>query len=213
MKGEDAMGMRNRRGVWVFWVLVGLMGGIILLHRRPSAEELVTHVGLWSTVAAAVLLHEGGHGLMAACLGVRMRKLRPELFGARLELEGVISYPREWWVAAGGPLANLLSAAVVYPWAARGEEWALWFFGASAVLGAVNLLPVKTLDGGRMLTCAAAWLWGDGAAVTLVGITTGITTGLLWMLSVYALLRAEQMLSLFAFSLCLLWRVIRGDKV
>lgn len=205
------MGVRIGRGVWIIWVLGGLVGGIILLRWRPNAEELITHVGLWCTVAVAVLLHEGGHGLMAACLGVRMRKLRPELFGARLELEGVISYPREWWVAVGGPLANLLSAVAVYPWAVRGAEWALWFLGASVALGAVNLLPVKTLDGGRMLTCAAAWLWGDGVAVRLVGITTGITTGLLWMLSVYALLRSQQMLSLFAFSLCLLMRVIRRD--
>lgn len=207
------MGGRIFRGVWGLWVLGGIMGGIVLLKWWPSGGELLANMGLWCTVAAAVLLHEGGHGLMAACLGVRMRKLRPALFGARLELEGMISYSREWWVAVGGPLANLLSAVAVYPWAAKGEEWALWFLGASVALGAVNLLPVKTLDGGRMLTCAAAWLWGDGVAVRLVGITTATCTGLLWMLSVYALLRAEQMLSLFAFSLCLLMRVIRGDGV
>ena len=205
------MGLRIHGGVWLLGVLGGLAGGLVLLRWRPSVEELLANLGLWCTVAVAVLLHEGGHGLAAACLGVRMARLRPELFGARLELAGVISYPREWWVAAGGPLANLLSSVAVYPWAAKGEEWALWFLGASLALGAVNLLPVKTLDGGRMLTCAAAWLLGDGVAVRLVGITTGICTGLLWMLSVYALLRAEQMLSVFAFSLCLLMRIIRGD--
>ena len=162
-------------------------------------------------VLGAAALHECGHWAAAWGVGARVRGLTLDLFGARMELEGFLSYGAEIFVAAGGPLAGFLGTALAYPlWRSGGSEAAGLFAVASGVLGAVNLLPVGTLDGGRMLACGAAWLWGESVARGLLRITTGLLLGALWMVAVYGLLRAGHMLSLFAFSLSLLTRTWDG---
>lgn len=167
-------------------------------------------------IAAAALLHECGHAVAAWGCGVNIRTLRLDLFGARMELSGMMSYGQELWVAAGGPLVNFLSAALVYPlWRAHGGaiEGCLFLFTVVSLgLGGLNLLPVGTLDGGRILRCAVAHLFGDRAAETVLCLTTALCLGGLWLLSVYALLRAGQMLSLFVFTLCLLFRMLSPDR-
>lgn len=207
------MKIRVGKGMWFMLILTVGTGMIGMARRQLSVAELWEQGSLWLTVGAAALLHELGHFTAARLVGVQVSQVKADLFGARLELGGLISYPREWLVAACGPLVNVLCGVAAYPPAAAGKEWAVWFVGASLTLAAVNLLPVETLDGGRMLSCAVAWLFGDAAAVAVTRVTTGVCMGLLWMLSVYALLRAEQLLSVFVFSLCLLLRCIkRGEN-
>jgi membrane-associated protease RseP (regulator of RpoE activity) len=75
---------------------------------------------------------------------------------------------------------------------------------ASVCLGLVNLLPVAGLDGGRLLSCAVSLWLGPRAGDRVLRVTTAAVTGGLWLLSVYGLLRAGQLLTLFGFSLCLL---------
>jgi Zn-dependent protease len=193
--GSAVLGMAEtwRRG----WDLIGLWEG-----SRP-----------WLIVAAAALVHELGHIAAARWVGVGIRGMKLDLFGARLELGGLLSYGREFWIAAGGPLAGLLSVAVLYPLnTLRGREGIELFLGASLVLGCVNLLPVGTLDGGRMLRSAVAWMAGDRAAEGVLRWTTGLCLGMLWLLAAYALLRRGELLSVFAFSLCLLFRTLGGEE-
>ena len=128
-------------------------------------------------------------------------------FGARMELEGLLSYGREMAVAVGGPLASFLGAAWAYPLPCGGAGI---FFWANLALGVVNLLPVGTLDGGRILRCGVAWLWGERAAAGVLRVTTAVGLGSLWLISVYGLLRGGQLLSGFVFSLCLLLRTVWG---
>lgn len=192
--GSAVLGMAEtwRRG----WDLIGLWEG-----SRP-----------WLIVAAAALVHELGHIAAARWVGVGIRGMKLDLFGARLELGGLLSYGREFWIAAGGPLASFLSVAVLYPLnTLRGREGIELFLGASLVLGCVNLLPVGTLDGGRMLRSAVAWMAGDRAAEGVLRWTTGLCLGMLWLLAAYALLRRGELLSVFAFSLCLLFRTLGGE--
>ena len=167
----------------------------------------------WLIVAAAALVHELGHIAAARSVGVGIRGMKLDIFGARLELGGLLSYGREFWIAAGGPLANFLSVAVLYPvQTLRVKEGMELFLGASLVLGCVNLLPVGTLDGGRMLRSAVAWMAGDRAAEGVLRWTTGLCLGMLWLLAAYALLRRGEFLSVFAFSLCLLFRTVGGEE-
>ena len=77
---------------------------------------------------------------------------------------------------------------------------------ASLGLCAVNLLPVASLDGGRILSCLLSLTLGADAARRVLRLLSLFLLSLLWLLSVYALLRAGQFLSLFVFSFSLLVR-------
>ncbi len=203
------MRIRVGRGIWVLGIGVAVMEAISAVRSGRSAEEMWDEAWPWLVVMAAAGLHEVGHLIAAWGARVGVRGLRLDLFGARMELSGLLSYGQEFFVAAGGPLVSLVCAAISYPliytW---GREGVSLFCGASLVLGVVNLLPAGTLDGGRMLRSGVAWLRGDEAATAILKGTTAVCLGLLWLISVYGLLRAGQMLSLFVFSLCLLLRAV-----
>ncbi len=203
------MRMQVSRGA-AFLVVGAAVLGIVGAWRRGGVTVLWEQLWPWMVVAVAAGLHELGHIMAAWGAGVGIGGLKLDLFGARLELRGMLSYGQEFFVAAGGPLASLFSAALAHPLAARGQECAALFYCVSLVLGGVNLLPVGTLDGGRILRSLTAWLFGERVSITILRVTTGICLGLLWMLAVYGLLRAGQMLSVFAFSLCLLVRSVTG---
>lgn len=204
------------------------------LQVSPAALLLVGGAAVWAASAAeegirpaallllglAALIHELGHLAAAVACGVRITGMRLDLFGARLELPGLLSYRQELLVALGGPAANLLTAIVLFrAWTACGcpvcgaspslSGWALVLgvlLPASLGLCAVNLLPVATLDGGRILSCLLSLTLGADAARRVLRLLSLFLLSLLWLLSVYALLRAGQFLSLFVFSFSLLVR-------
>ncbi len=158
-------------------------------------------------VALAAILHELGHAVAAWGWSVPIRVLRMDLFGARMELGGLTGYAAEMAVAAGGPVVSLTVAALAYP---VGSAWAgaYLFSSVSLGLGLLNLLPVRGLDGGRMLSCALSLAAGERVADVTLRITTGVALGGLWLLSVYALLRVGEALTMFTFALCLLVRLL-----
>ncbi|MBR5124673.1 MAG: hypothetical protein IKU90_06025 [Clostridia bacterium] len=184
-----------------------------VLRARDAAATLWGTAGTVVMVVVAALLHELGHAVAAWGLGAPIRSLRLDLFGARMELGGMLSYGQEWMIAMGGPLVNLLSAVLVLPHCLRAgfDGSGGIFLAASAVLGGVNLLPVQSLDGGRMLHALLSLLGGARAGDMALRLTTGLFLGGLWLLSVYALLRVGQMLTLFTFSLCLLFRLVSPE--
>ncbi len=207
------MRMKISRGAIILVMGAAFLGAVETWRRGWDFAGLWEESRPWLIVAAAALVHELGHIAAARWVGVGIRGMKLDLFGARLELGGLMSYGRECLIAAGGPLASLLSVAVLYPLQAfRGREGMELFLGASLVLGCVNLLPVGTLDGGRMLRSAVAWLAGDRVAAVVLRWTAGLCLGMLWLLAAYALLCRGELLSVFAFSLCLLFRTVGGEE-
>ena len=206
------MKMKVSPGAGLLAVGIVLLGAVEIWRGGWNRGEIPEQSLPWLIIATAAMIHELGHVVAAASLGVGIRGMNLDLFGARLELGGLLSYGGECWIAAGGPLANFLSVALLCPIPLfRETGGGALFLGASLTLGCVNLLPLWTLDGGRILRSAVAWAAGDRIADRLLRWTTGICLGLLWLVAVYALLRKGQMLSLFAFSLCLLVRVAKRD--
>ncbi len=181
------------KGLWLFL----LMTAWVLLRRDVE----------WMAVLGAAALHEGGHLLSARLCGVRVKGFRVGVLGARMALEGLLPYGKEFFIAAGGPLVNLLCAGGI--WLGCGgsltEGWSLFFY-ASLGLGLLNLLPVGTMDGGRMLTAALSRFFSSSVAERCVGVTTALCLGGLWMLTVYGLLRGAPVVSLSVFFLFLLLR-------
>lgn len=101
------------------------------------------------TFLLAAALHEGGHLLAARWRGVPVRALSMTAFGCVLDFvdEALVRDRDLLWIAAAGPLCNLLFALLcVTPWMGRWRGAAL--FGAEHLLLALfNLLPVFPLDG------------------------------------------------------------------
>jgi membrane-associated protease RseP (regulator of RpoE activity) len=79
-------------------------------------------------------------------------------------------------------------------------------------LGILNLLPIRSFDGGRMLECTLYALTDARIASTVMhGVSFGFLL-LLWLIAVYFLLRAGDGLSLFCFSLALFLRFFEDEK-
>lgn len=166
--------------------------------------------------ALVAIQHECAHAFASARLGYKLNKIVLMPFGAIIDgdLKG-ISFKDEIYVAAWGPICNLITAAFFV---------ALWWLVptmyaftdtacySSLSIALVNLLPAYPLDGGRILKCVLtrAYLKGDPntqKAVKRAGkLCRGITltiSGCLLALFILLCTRKQVNLTLFAFSLFL----------
>ena len=184
---------------------------------RPMAAVLLLWLILSNRVAIGVItlvaaaLHEGGHAIAAKIMRIPLSFLRMDLLGARLDVSGrVLSYGEEWLLCAAGPITSLLCAMAAAPfWHLL--EYAGLFSCVSFILGLLNLLPVRTFDGGRMLECFLLSFLGERLAGRWMRGCTFLFLFLIWAVAVYLLLRAGDGLSLLCFSMSLMTRFFEGD--
>ncbi len=155
---------------------------------------------------AAAAVHEVGHLVAAALLGVRVGSFSVNLLGVRLGLAvPLYSYKREWLLCAAGPALNLLTGgAAYYIYRNFGSpeklKYVLFFAIASLFLALLNLLPIKNFDGGRMLICIAAPIIGIYTAEKITNTLSFFSVLLIWVMSLYLMLRVGSSLALFVFS-------------
>ena len=185
---------------------VGVIPALILLLMlilQPSGIVL-------SSLGAATL-HELGHVLAAVMLGIPMRSLDVGAFGASLRVRGsLIPYPKEFLLCAAGAAMNLLAAAATVAISERRgyfSETGEWFAAVSLMLGILNLMPAEGFDGGRMLAVTLSSFFGPRTSARILSLSTFLSVLILWMLSVYLLLRFGTSLSLFIFTLSLFYRL------
>lgn len=186
--------------------------------------------------AIAAALHEAGHLIAAKLLGIGISEIAFEFSGIRIVTDGSLhSYKKEMLLAAAGPLVNILAFLASYTvFLAKGggiltmiesggsllvlgdgEKYAyLSFFALSSLIQAtVNLLPVKTFDGGRIISCISAQLFGESASERIIGITTAFSTFILWTIALYLMLRVSSGLGIYVFSTCIFMGVVTsGEK-
>lgn len=174
--------------VLILWMLLTDRGGIALM-----------------TLAAAIL-HECGHILAARLMRIPLKDLRLDILGARLEVCGrMLSYSEEWILCAAGPLVSLLCAALAFPLWHLGS-YPMTFSCASLILGLLNLLPIRTFDGGRMLESILSAVFSPRLSQRIMHVATFLFLFLLWAIAVYFLLRANDGISLLCFSMSLFTR-------
>lgn len=109
--------------------------------------------GLMSASLLAVVLHEMGHL-------VWMKKCRTAPKSVKMSLGGVLMIGSAFCtakesisIALAGPIVNFLFTVVFYSLGVYFDNVLLAAFGVVQFLvGAINLLPVKGLDGGTVLT-------------------------------------------------------------
>ncbi len=151
---------------------------------------------------AAALVHELGHLVTMMFLGAKVSEIEITFFGAEIRTHCVSQNPlKNIAIFASGAVANILSAVIVYALPAATFE-ALFFAGASLSLAAVNLLPIRTLDGGCILESALVPIIPQKAPL-IIDIISAFTLGILWLTAVYLLLIANGNLSLMLFCMYL----------
>ena len=185
---------------------VGLIPALLLISML-----ILQPAGMALTSLLAAVIHEGGHLFAAKRLKIPLRSLDIGPLGATIRVRGgLISYGKEFLLCAAGPAANFLSAGAVfilYRLSLCGEKFTVDFCTVSMMLGILNLLPVESFDGGRILCCAVGVFFGPAAACSALRVFSFISVTGLWMLSVYLLLRFGCSLSLFIFTLSLFYRI------
>ncbi len=107
----------------------------------------------------ACALHELGHYLAIRLLGGDVKIIRLTAIGAEMVLDRPLGYWQEGLSALAGPGVNLLLALLACGW-----EGGLVFAGLNLALALFNLAPMGRLDGGRVLYCVLALLFGPGLA-------------------------------------------------
>ena len=168
-------------------------------------------------------LHECGHLAAAKLQKIGIKEIRFSFSGARICPEDeILSYKNEFLLAAAGPFANFLSITAIMIFflskgvtltAAAERCMAFLFEDEVSVVGAVsfvalssflqgmlNLLPVKTFDGGRMTYCLVAQLFGERAAERLVDIFSALSALVLWTTALYMMLRISSGLGIYVFA-------------
>jgi Zn-dependent protease/transposase len=119
----------------------------------------------------SIVFHETAHSLVARHYDIPIRGITLFIFGGVAEMTGEPRRPRdELLMAAAGPAASLLLAAVFYALLLGVTAWesavavagVLWYLALiNFILAVFNLVPAFPLDGGRMFR-AALWSWrGD----------------------------------------------------
>ena len=175
-------------GVLIAWTLAGSVFPDVIPGLTP------THYWVMAAFATAGLLmsivfHETEHSLVARHYGLPIRGITLFIFGGVAEMTAEPTCPRdELLMAAAGPAASLLLAAVCYAllvgvgaWDAPAEvAGVLWYLALiNLILALFNLVPAFPLDGGRIFR-AALWSWrGDLVWATRIAAGAGNLFGTL----------------------------------
>ena len=150
--------------------------------------------------AAALVLHEAAHLCAMAALGVGAEGIRLTPAGIEIRRAGrLTSYAADACVSLPGPAVSLAAGA-----AALAFGWGPPFFAAASLaLGAVNLLPVRGLDGGEALSAALSALLSPEKARAIVRPLSAAVSLAVWVAAVYVLLATSGNFSLFILSAAL----------
>jgi len=155
----------------------------------PAWEYWVMGAATAVMFFVSVLLHELSHSLMARRFGTSVRSITLFIFGGVSQLGGgTTSATREFLIAAAGPAASLLLAALfwVFESAAVGVAPALallrYLAYINAMLGLFNLIPGFPLDGGRVFKAIVWAVTHDAHRALRVAGTVGRVVGYLFVL-------------------------------
>jgi Zn-dependent protease len=184
-----------------FLIMLGLEDG-------PSAIGDITFI---SSLFASVILHELGHAVVARHYGVKTIEIVMFPIGGVARLERTPPARKELWIAAAGPLVNLVIAGILFGIAAftkgsvAGVETLVHPSEANLleriaygnlILALFNLLPAFPMDGGRILRSVLA-IWRSEDEATRIASRAGRTLAI--AMGLYGLISMQFMLIFIAF--------------
>ena len=141
-----------------------------------------------------ILTHEIGHVLVLKLNRQKIAAVDIMPIGINITASGRLSsYGQDIMAALGGPMLNIIHAAVllgVINLFGFSEE--LMF---SAVLNmayaALNLFPVRSLDGGRVCSLGLRYFMSDTRAYLVSGVISGIFLGILGIAAFFILVATQ----------------------
>lgn len=107
-------------------------------------------IPILAVVFGIVLLHEFGHIFVGKHFGVQAKDVTLYLFGGCANMEVPVEPKKEFFIAIGGPLVNVLLILPLYSMCGI-SEFFLNVFYANLFILFFNILPCFPLDGGRIL--------------------------------------------------------------
>ena len=172
--------------LYIGYEVVAAMTAVLLLDR----ENRVICCFL------AALLHELGHIIMMRLFSVKVRGLELRLFDVLIDADEPDTLRADVCVTLGGVLMNYLCAAVFCP-------FSLKLGLPHLMLGVFNLLPVMSLDGGRLLYLLLSRRFSPRACENVLRITTFLFLLPLMTAGLYLLFQSGYNYSLLVISLYL----------
>lgn len=160
-----------------------------IVHRINPYTSLAWNVAEYLTLFGIVLLHEFGHALACRQVGGTANRIVLWPLGGAAMVQPPPRPLATLWCIAAGPLVNLLLVplTVVLLWSGHSAGWdeswpdAYQFVTSITTLNTVllvfNLLPIYTLDGGRILQALLWPVLGRATSLTVVSVI-GIVCGL-----------------------------------
>jgi stage IV sporulation protein FB len=207
VKGFSLLGVPVRLHFTFLLLLIFLLVTDLGSH-QASGNYALFLVGL----LFSVLLHEMAHAFVSSRLGVRTTEVIMFPIGGLSRMERPLGPGEELWVAAAGPVMNLLLAAGLFgiilvthqPFAVKLSELVQptdqnilpRLAAVNLLLALFNLLPAFPMDGGRILRALLSFIRTEDEATRIaswMGRMLAISMGL------YGLLSPQFMLVFFAF--------------
>ncbi len=168
---------------------------------------LLTSYNYFIILLFVVILHELGHVFMAKLCHIRLSELKLSIFGAALSPSNTLySYKDEILLCIGGPLSNFVSALIVHMCLGNILKADI-FVMSSLALGIINLLPIIGFDGGRITLALLSLILGPRQANGILKFLSFMFIFILWLFSVYLLIKIGASLTLFIFSLSLFTKI------
>ncbi len=144
--------------------------GFSTLYGGGSVATMLSNFLLISALFVCVVFHELGHALMAKRFGISTKDITLLPIGGVARLENMPEDPKEeLFVAAAGPLVNVIIAAILFsvllltgffsaPMNILNNLNNFWFqlLAANITLVVFNLIPAFPMDGGRVLRAILA---------------------------------------------------------
>ena len=152
-------------------------------------------------IMLSVACHEAGHLITMKFFGIDIESVTLLPVGIDIKRRGrVISYKKEIILSLSGAAVNILLFFIFHRYG---------FFAYSNLLyAAINLIPIKGLDGGNALEAFLYCFLSPDRAESVLKTVSLVFCILLWLLGVYILLVLNGNISIFALAVFLFVSVI-----
>ncbi|MGN1095976.1 MAG: hypothetical protein ACI4QR_06270 [Eubacteriales bacterium] len=169
-----------------------------------------------AAVISSVIVHEVSHYIAARLCGASLLGIRITPCGISLLFTSPKTYGEETKVAFCGPFSSFLYAFTGYIY---GGDFGMKVFLFSAFLGAMNMLPLPSFDGYRIVCGIISPILGADITERILYAISMACLFLVWIISVYILFYSGANFVLlffcaYIFAFAVIKKdCIRGDKM